>query len=190
MIIQAVSVPEGRAGDYRVERFTVSTRDAEFENLRAAIGGSARPIAPGTYTRLMRGGHVLMSDTPSERRDHLPFVRQAHGDVLINGLGLGMCVNAVLGKPDVRSITVVEMAEEVIGLVWDHYANRADGKQLKIVRADALTWTPPKGARYDAVWHDIWADICVGNKPEYTRLHRKYACRTAWQGSWCREYLF
>ena len=59
--------------------------------------------------------------------------------------------------------------------------------RVNIICADAFEWRPPKGVRYNAVWHDIWDDICTDNLPEMTRLHRKYGRRADWQGSWCRE---
>lgn len=182
-LIPAVSVPEGISGPWSVKRIVVSDEDAKFENLRACFG-SGRPIRPGTYTRLSRGGTTVMSDVPAEKRDHVAFVRVARGDVLINGLGLGMVLQAVLLKPEVLSVTVVEKSADVIALVGDVYRN---DPRLTIVEADAYTFQPPKGVRYGAVWHDIWDDICSDNLKGMGRLHRKYGRRTDWQGSWAKE---
>ena len=49
-------------------------------------------IPPGRYTRLMLHGSVMMSDTPSERISNRFFVMNAHGRILIAGLGLGLIV--------------------------------------------------------------------------------------------------
>ena len=65
-----VSVPEGISGEWRVERFTVSKKEADFQNLRASIGTSSRPISAGDYTRLTYRHSVVMSDTPVEQHDH------------------------------------------------------------------------------------------------------------------------
>ena len=143
-----------------------------------------REVAPGTYTRLVheRRG-VVMSDTPAERRDHVEFVVRAKGHVLINGLGLGMCLAAVLARPEVVRATVVEADPDVVALVGPHYAG---DPRVEIVRADAYEYRPPKGVRYGAVWHDIWDTITSENLPGMTRLHRKYGRRAEWQGSWAR----
>lgn len=178
MRIESVEVPEGRSGDYSVERFTVSEQDAKF----STFSYSGRYVTAGTYTRLRRGRTVVMSDTPAERRDHAYFVSLATGSVLVNGLGLGMCIKAVLAKDDVAEVTVIEKSPDVIRLV----APALTDPRLTIIEADALAWQPPKGKRYDAVWHDIWDNICADNLPDMHKLHRKYGRRTDWQGSWCR----
>jgi spermidine synthase len=127
-----------------------------------------------------------MSDTPAELEDMYYFVYHAKGKVLINGLGLGAAVQAVLSKPEVEHVTVIEISEDVIKLVADHYLKRY-GDRLTIIHADALTWQPPKGQKFDTVWHDIWDSICTDNLEEMGRLHRRYGKRAAWQASWCRE---
>ena len=111
--IPDVDLPEGRVGDWSVERFTVSKDEAMFDAIRSL----GRSVLPGTYTRLMRGRTVVMSDTPAEKRDHMGAVRRAEGDVLVAGLGLGMAVAAMLNRPEVRCVTVIEQAQEVIDLV-------------------------------------------------------------------------
>ena len=182
--MRQVDVPEGKSGDWRIERFEVSKQDADFENLRAAIGGSSRPIRPGTYTRLMRGGSLVMSDTPMEMYDHAEAVRRARGRVLVGGLGLGMVVQAMLDMPDVEHVTVVELSDDVITLAGAHYLSRYPGR-LNIVHDNMLTWRPAKTARYGAAWFDIWDGICSDNLPAMQTLRRRYARRAAWLGCWC-----
>jgi len=179
--IPFVTVPEGASGEWRVERFTVSDDDVRLHNICASFRPGGRSMLAGTYTRLIRGRTLVMSDTRAEKRDHIGFVRRACGDVLINGLGLGMVCGAVLRKPDVTSVTVVELSSDVISLVGASYP------EATIVHADAMTWRPPSGVRYGAVWHDVWDDICEDNLPEMKTLHRRYGRRAAWQGSWARE---
>lgn len=133
--------------------------------------------------RLMRGSTVVMSNTPMEIRTNRTFVRYAKGNVLINGLGLGMVLTAILRKPEVESVTVIEAAAEVIELVAPTFR---DDPRVEIVHANAFDYQPPKGMRFDAVWHDIWDFISAENLPEMHRLHRKYGQRTPWQASWCR----
>jgi len=176
-LIPSVAVPPGTRGPWTVERFVV-----EKEPLQVKFG--ARAVRPGTYTRLSHAERgVVMSDTPAEKRDHACFVHEARGHVLINGLGLGMCLGAVLAKPEVTKVTVVEADADVIALVGPAYAG---DPRVEIVHCDAHAYQPPKGVRYGAVWHDIWDEICSDNLPEMTRLHRKYGRRADWQGSWAR----
>jgi hypothetical protein len=180
-----VNLPEGSAGDWRVEKRIIedNTSLAVF-NMHAR----GRAVPPGTYTYLLHRGHVIMSDTPAEIRDLYPIIRQAKGQVLINGLGLGVVLQAILEKPETEHVTVIELSEEIIALIGTYYQERY-GKKLDIVHADALEWKAPKGARYDVVWHDIWPDLCIDNLEDMKKLHRKYGRRCDWQGSWCREIL-
>lgn len=182
--IPKVDIPEGTAGDWTVERFTIHADSPGL--LSFALKG--RRLPPGQYTRLIhkRRGCV-MSDTPAEKADHYEFVKQAKGKVLINGLGIGMSLNAILKNPDpaslVSKVTVIEVDRDVIDLVAPHYLN---DPRVEIVHSSAFDYLPPKGDRYDAVWHDIWDSICSDNLSEMATLHRKYGRRTSWQGSWCK----
>ena len=178
-------IPEGTSGDWSVEHFTVNEQDIKLFNLRCQFqpGMGRRTMKPGTYQRLRRGRAVIMTDTPAELQDHSWFVWQATGNVLVNGLGLGCVLRDLLAKPEVKRVTVIENSPDVIALVAPHF----DDRRLTIIEDDAFTWQPPKGERYQAVWHDIWDTICADNLPEMHRLHRKYGRRCDWQGSWCRE---
>jgi hypothetical protein len=181
------AVPEGRSGAWAVQRFTVTDEDVAIFNMRCAFspGQGRRTISAGTYTRLSRGGTVIMSDTSAEIDDLWKPVSEARGNVLVNGLGLGVAVDLMLQKPEVSHITVVEKSTDVIALVGPHYTKKY-GARLSIVNADAFEYQPKRGARFDAVWHDIWDDICADNLKEMATLHRRYGRRSNWQGSWCR----
>lgn len=192
--LRKVDVPVGKMGDWEISRFSVSSSEANFHNLRESIHGGRRTILPGVYTKLTCSGKIIMSDTPAELQDHWEPARRARDDrseqyipnrILINGLGLGVVAQAVLDEPTVAHVTVVEKSSDVIALVGLHYV-RKYGDRLTIICADALKWKAPKGRRYSVVWHDIWNDICADNLPEMHRLHRKYGRRCDWQGSWCR----
>ena len=180
----SVSVPEGKSGAWEVKRFTVSKEDASLEMIRGMMH-DGRYTPAGNYTGLFHNHSIVMSDTPAEIRDHHAPIFRSRGFVLINGLGLGVVLQAIARREDVKSVTVVEKSGDVINLVWPHYA-KMFGKKIEIVHGDAFKFTPPKGKRYGFVWHDIWDSICANNLPEMRTLHRKYGRRAEQQGSWCR----
>jgi hypothetical protein len=118
----------------------------------------ARNVPPGDYVSLRRravpeelpdveqevvyedgsafdGWVPIMSDTPSEIHEHDEAIENAHGRVLITGLGLGVLVSALLAKPEVEHITVVEIDRDVIGLTGHYYSNHP---KVRLVNADAL----------------------------------------------------
>ena len=179
-----VDVPEGRSGPWRVNRF--STDPNSIHMLRAKMQG--RDISPGTYTRLLKDDEwqPMMSDTPAEVADHISFMYQAEGRVLVNGLGLGVVIKGLLLNPRVQAIDVVEINQDIINLVWPVYEKH---KQVRLYPGNAFTIQWPPGARWDCVWHDIWPEICTDNLPEITRLKRKYARRCTWQAAWCEDRL-
>ncbi len=177
MLIEKVNIPEATRGSYRIERFTT-----DREDVHSMLSGRGVPIGE-SFTRLMRGRTVVMSDTPSEMRDHYSAVNVARGSCLINGLGIGMVLSAILRKEGVTDVTVVELSPEVIEMVAPSYQD----SRVTIVQADALKYKPPVGKHYQMVWHDIWDYICADNLSQMHALHRKYGRRTDWQGSWCRS---
>lgn len=185
-----VTLPEGQANKYRVERFVISETEARFFNLSEAFnnhGVGYRGVRPGEYTRLMYGGEVLMTDTGAEMREHWQPVHIARGRCLINGLGLGVVLQACLQKPEVERITVVEISADVINLVAPHYLAAYGGERLEVVCCDAFGYRPPPDTRYQMVWNDIWPYISVENYEGMKALHRKYGRCADWVGSWQRE---
>lgn len=178
-----VFVPDGTSGDWAVETFTVSDSEATSANINQL---PFYHIKAGTYKRLRQNKTVVMSNVPFEKKTNLQFFQKAKGNVLINGLGLGMVLSAILTKKEVTSVTVVEISKDVIDLVAPSFLH---DKRVKIIHADSLTFVPPKGIIYDAVWHDIWPDVCKDNLEDMKRLHRKYGRRAKWQASWSRELL-
>lgn len=189
------TIPECESANWKVERFTIEDDiTSSLFNLRLLFQGHGhRQVIPGTYTRLIKKGlsGPMMSDTPSELRDHEEFVRRSEGNILLNGLGLGMVLDACLSKtskrpmPIVTHATVIEIDPELIDLVGPYYLNKHPDK-ITIICADALEYQPNRGERFGAVWHDIWPYICADNLDDMKRLHRKYGRRTRYQGSWCR----
>jgi hypothetical protein len=183
-----VNIPVGKSGKWEIKKFTVSEEQAKFDMFRS-IGRGGRYTPAGTYTSLTRNGNTIMSDTPDEISDHFHVISHAKGNVLLNGLGLGMVLGAILNKPEVTFVTVIEQSEDVISLVSPSFVDYMNMNKLNIIHADAFEYKPEKGKRFDIVWHDIWDDICVDNLPEMTKLHRKYGRIADWQGSWSKEIL-
>lgn len=192
------TVPDGQSGAWRIETFTITKPEADLENMRAAMNrrGLDR-VSPGEYRRLVhetRG--VVMSNTWMEVITNYDAYKAARGRVLINGLGLGMLLEAILAKRNhglerrVDYVRVIEREADVIKLVAPHFAH---DPRVEIVHADALTYRPPAGDRqFDYAWHDIWDTISAANLPSMATLGRKWGKRRAraqgwWRRDDCRE---
>lgn len=129
-------------GDFAIEHFEVSEHD-----FYARLYG----IESGEYVKLTQNGNVIMSDTQMEKETNADFVRSAHGDVLIGGLGIGLIVLAIQEKEEVRTITILEKNEEVIELVKNQLPLN---EKVQIVNADAFTYKPKM--KYNTIYMDIW----------------------------------
>jgi len=185
-------MPEGVSGDWSVVKYVITEQDAEFHNMRSMFSFSCKGsrLVAGDYTKLMVGRNTMMSDTRDEIVDMYSFFLEAKGNILINGLGLGVGLKAVLDNDKVDFVTVIEKEQDVIDLIAPRFLNDVKYKdRVDIIHADAFEWKPPKGVRYDVVWHDIWLNICTGNLDEMSKLHRKYGKRCDWQQSWKRDML-
>ena len=101
------------------------------------------------------------------------------------GFEENVCVaQAMLRKPEVDRVTVIERAPEDVRLVAPHYAE-SHGERLEVIEADALGLFPRRGERWDVVWADIWDNISGDNLAEMRALRRRYnSRRAAWVGCW------
>ena len=151
-------------GDWKLEKFTIDSN-----NLIAMMQG----ISAGTYVRLTHNGECVMSNTNMEKRTNMDFCINAHGDVLIGGLGIGMIILAIQDKQEVKSITVIEKNQEVIDMV----ASQLNfNEKVNIICADVFEWKPEKGVKYDVSYMDIWNWINEDiYEEEMKPLKRKYA---------------
>lgn len=186
-------LPPAAVGVAAVEHFTVSEHESRMTMLssRPAI----RSVPAGRYARLTVRNQVVMSDTRMERQSNYAVIRESHGDVLIAGLGLGMILTAILPKPDVRTVTVVEKEPDVIALVEPPLrAKLKDANKLTVLAADIHDYRTV--SKFDTIYFDIWPEINGDNLPEMARLHQKFKYRlrrgdglTPWMGSWMQDYL-
>lgn len=122
-----VTLPEMDIDGMQVDRFVVR----DHENLLMAIHYGGRRTSPGEYTRLTVDGCLWMSDTDAEKRDHIgplfEIERRQAGRVLINGLGLGMVVQAALSFDHVEHVDVVERDPRVAEHIGAYYSRRGAG---------------------------------------------------------------
>jgi hypothetical protein len=83
------------------------------------------------YVRLVKKGEgVMMSDTPMERNTNYHILDKANGDVLIFGLGIGLIILPLLRKENVKSITVVELYQDLIDV---HLSTKINGEVLNML---------------------------------------------------------
>lgn len=178
-------IPPGQKGVAEVKHCVVSPSESEFTKLRAMMH-PGEFVKPGTYVQLYVNHRLMMSDTSEEKRSNYSFVRNAKGDVLIGGLGIGMVLDAILKKDEVKRVVVVEKYQDVIDLVTPYFKD----KRLQIICDDIFDFKT--AYKYDTIYFDIWPDITTDNLEGMATLHRKFAKRKnpgAWMDSWQKDLL-
>ena len=178
-----LNLPCGKSGDWEILKFSVDEKEANTFNMHAMFGPcGSRCVIPGKYYKLTYKNEVIMSNTPAEVSDHMPFINNAKGNVLIGGLGLGMVVKALIDSPDVTKITVVELSKDVIKLSGPTYSSN---EKVHIVNEDIYKYKPTE--KFDYAWFDIWPNICGDNYEDMVKLHRHFRGKISHMMDWCGE---
>lgn len=138
-----------------------------------------------SYHRLWQGDRIMMLNTPEIVAGFEDFLERAHGHILINGLGIGMCVVHLLAKATVKSLTVIEVEKGLVTLMRPMLGK---DPRLTIIHADAFVYTPPADMRYDYVWHDVWTTYSARNVSQMEQLFEKYRDLASWQDAWGRAH--
>jgi spermidine synthase len=73
------------------------------------------PTRPKTYRLLNKGNQWMMFDkyTNKELKEFYSQYDMAYGDVLVSGLGFGALSCWLASKPEVTSVTVLEISQDV-----------------------------------------------------------------------------
>lgn len=172
-------MPEMEGDKFKINHFKVelSPLDIARASMRGNIGLTREHMIDPlkTYTRLIeKGSGIWMSDTPMETETNKEFLRKANGDVLIFGLGIGLIIFPLLNDPNVTSITVVELEQELIDLTGSVIKKAKGGDKVTIIKGDAYAHGFPKAKKFDTIYFDIWQDISSDNYAESVTLHKRY----------------
>ena len=166
-----------KQGNAAIEHFTVWEHD-----FRAIYRDGLEPNKE--YVRLMIDGEIMMSDAPMEKETNYEAVSEAHGDVLVGGLGIGLILLPMQEKEEVKTITIIEQNQNVIDIVGSQLPLN---DKVKIIHADIFDHNPTR--KFDCVYLDIWPDICTDNADGMKMLIKKYSdYLTDTPYSWCRAW--
>lgn len=187
---------------YKIDRIVLTENQVINEQIRSRLDNKSW-LTDGLksnfeYVRLIKKGEgIMMSDTPMERNTNENFIKKANGDVLIFGLGLGMVIIPLLSAPEVKSITVVELYQDLIDVIYPILKNKDKDNKLTIVQGNCFEYhnTIPKEKKFDCVYGDIWISISVDNYKEMKLLTQNWKYRinrnnpNSFIDHWCKKYL-
>jgi len=107
------------------------------------------------YLSLSEGNNMWMSLNPNEITTMSPFIKDAKGNVLVLGLGMGYIQYMMSKKSDISSITIVEKNHDNIVFFNKFIYPIFDKKKIKIVEDDAVKFVE-QFHRYDYIFADLW----------------------------------
>lgn len=97
-----------------------------------------------------------MSDVPQEIYSNMNGLREAHGRVLIGGLGLGLVPVILASRPNIKEIVVVEREPEVIKLIGRQLPKTP--APIRIVQGNIHEYLDVRQERgFDWFYFDVWA---------------------------------
>lgn len=158
-----------RATDMRTERYG----DVSIERERVTATQAARFPSrqrEGLVTKLWIGNRVATSDALGEFTEQYPAIEAATGYVLVHGLGLGAVVRAMLTRPGVEHIDVIENSLSVCLLVSPYFK---DEDRVDIWLGDAYEPIFDRMHFWDLVYSDIWMDD-DDHAEEHARMVAEY----------------
>lgn len=122
----------------------------------------------------------VMEDSERELRRHMPIWLNAHGKVLVTGLGLGCVVRGLVASPNVDHIDVVEIDDDIYNIIGKEFK---DNPKVNLILGDALTMELP--GEWDYAWHDIWSEEGHGKlQCEHLSLMKLFRDKCGPQGAW------
>lgn len=101
-----------------------------------------------------------MTVEPMEINSFEPFIKEANGNILLCGCGLGYVAYMLSLKEDVKSVTIIELNEDIIELFTNYILPQFENKdKIKVIHTDALEYLHNNDlSSFDYVNVDIWRD--------------------------------
>lgn len=181
---QNISIPERTLGKWRLT--TGEFRPLEAFVFRDFQVTKDKRLLPQvgffrdryTFPAVLENGCEWMTLQPNEMTTTAPAIRAAHGRVVTFGLGLGYFAYHAAQKPEVTSVTVVDISPDVIALFEREILPQFPNKEkIRLVCKDAFAFADTElGDGYDFAFADIWHDAGDGKELylKFKEYEKKY----------------
>ena len=114
------------------------------------------------YLAVIQGEDIWMSIIPHEINTMRDPIKEAQGNVLVLGLGLGYYAFHVSNKSNVKKVTIVEKDETVIDMFIKHILPLFPNKnKIEIICDDAIKFVSHQ-FNFNYVFSDIWHNVGDG----------------------------
>ena len=122
------------------------------------------------FLTLIKDEEIWMSLIPHEIESMKKAIKDAYGNVLVFGLGLGYYPFMVSLKEEVNKITIVEYDQEIIDIFNKFiFPLFKEKEKITIEKGDALTFLNNKENKFDFVFTDIYHNVADG-LPLYLKI--------------------
>lgn len=120
-----------------------------------SFSGYKAGIPEGNYVALTLNDETVMSNTPFEKYTNRHFIENAHGKVLIAGLGIGLLTEELklLPKGRISQVDVVEINESLLDFY--NVINYDVKSGIDNIYISGIHEFVPK-EKYDTIYFDIW----------------------------------
>ena len=126
------------------------------------------------FPAILEDGNEWMTLAPIDVDTVSDAISAARGKVVTFGLGLGYYTYMAARRPEVSSVTAVEIDENAISLFKNHILPKLDCKdKIRIVHADAFQYAEQvmPGENFDFAFVDTWRDASDG-APMYLKMKK------------------
>lgn len=118
---------------------------------------------PFPYLVVVKDDTIWMSVIPHEIETMKEPIKNAKGNVLVLGLGLGYYLFHILSKKEVKSVDIIEFDKEIINLFNKNLLDKFPHKEkINIIHIDAFKYLRETSKKYDYVFADIWHNVGDG----------------------------
>lgn len=115
------------------------------------------------YPAIIQKEQIWMSIIPHEIETMREPIKNAHGKVLVLGLGLGYYLYHISQKESVKEIDVIEIDGNVINIFKKHLFSKFPNKtKINVIHADAIKYLRENKKHYDYIFADIWHNVGDG----------------------------
>lgn len=134
--------------------------------------------------------YIWMSNDDIEMDQIHKDTEDAYGNCWIGGLGLGLMPEVLLKNPNVDLITVVEINEDIINLLWK---GKLADPRIEIVHGDAIKGDGLDLNRNDWFYLDTYIEptkrVYEEEIKPWLRFIDPYLCSTSIVKWWCKEQM-
>ena len=176
--VKTISFKEVKDGNYKLSYFKQPAYqpfayddidvDDEYREIQS-VGYSTVDIS---YPIIAENNCIWMSLNANEIITMDPAVKEATGNVLVLGLGLGYFPFMVSLKENVKSVTIIEKDSTIIRLFKKHILPSFPNKdKIHIVEDDAFKYLNNSKLDFDYLFIDLWHSPEDG-LPMYLKCHK------------------